>query len=144
MIQTNPHSKTIKAFFYIISAIIVLLFLVTILGIGEIINEKGKHPIFTFFNAISDLNIEEVFYGIIGLGFFGYLVIASFIGITLIIFLLLSKLDLNLKQIRWTEANYLPENVKDWMDVSFSTFVITLLSVMTSIIISTIFYSYRY
>ena len=120
------------------------MFLITILGISEIINEKGKHPIFTFFNAISDLNIEEVFYGIIGFGVIGYSAIGTFILITLIIFLLFSKLDLNLRQIEWTKSNYLPDNVKDWMDVSLSTFVITILSVMTSIIVFTILYSYRY
>jgi hypothetical protein len=143
MIQTDPKSKN-KAIFYILAVVITFLFIVTIVGLDNIVNKKSKHPILELLNRLQDYDLQTIIFHFLGFGFLGYIGIGSFILITLCIFLIFSKLDSNLCQIKWTASNYLTDNVRDWLDVSLSTFVLTVLASMVGFIVMSFIYAYRY
>ncbi len=143
MIETNPKSKN-KIIFYFLAFTITFLFLVTVTGLDDIVNKKGVHPIINLLNRLQDFDLKTIIVGFLAFGFFGYLAIGAFLLISLFTFLIISKLDSNLRQIKWTESNYLPPEVRKWLDVSFSTFLLTVLSTMAGFIVISFIYAYRY
>lgn len=143
MIQTNPKSKN-KTIFNILVFVITFLFIVTIVGLDDMVNKKGQHPIIELLDRLKDFDLKTIIFGFLAFGFLGYAGMETFILITLVTFLIFSKLDYKLQQIKWTASNYLPDNVRDWLDVSFSTFVLTVISTMFGIIVMSFIYAYRY
>jgi hypothetical protein len=143
MIKTKLKSKN-KIIFYFLAFTITFLFLVTVAGLDDIVCKKGEHPIINLLNRLQVFDLKTIIFGFLAFGIFGYVAIGSFLLISLFTFFIISKLDSNLRQIKWSESNYLTPEVRKWMDVALSTFFLTVLSTMAGFIVISFIHAYRY
>lgn len=138
MIKADSKSKS-KIFFYILFVLTVVFFIVTVSDYRNIIDHQ-KHPLIEIAKNFNDLSNVKYIAQSFALSIRKWAMAGGFIITMLILVILMSKLDSNLKNIRWFKTRELSVTHTAWLEISSTTFLLTILAfMMCTIIFSVIF-----
>lgn len=138
MIKTDPDSKN-QTVFFILFIVTLVAFVITVSDFKNIV-ENQKHPIIEIAKNINSLSNVEYIGQNFALSIRKWVMAGGFVITMFIIYILMSKLDMNLNKIKWLRSKYMSVTHTAWMEVASTTFLLTVMAFMIcTVLFSVIF-----